>query len=216
VKRRAIAVRDQHASAFGAALLRLCDSTGAVGAALVDAEGETVDYAGSLSPFDIKVAAAECVILLALLREAKTAPMRETQGLLVRAANKSFFVQSLADGYAIVLELLRHAFGVSPRAVQEAVRELCGEAGLAVPAALESQKERWCRVDVRCDDVSPKRPRAIWLAGGWTPLEVLGRWTAGLGSREIGFRARLANGAELTLVREPLGRWYSDAALPQG
>jgi hypothetical protein len=54
-----LAVRDQAVSEFSGTLMRLCDATAAFGAALVDAEGETVDYAGSLSPFEIRVAAAE-------------------------------------------------------------------------------------------------------------------------------------------------------------
>jgi len=214
-KRRSIATRDQQASAFGAALLRLCDSTGAVGAALVDAEGETVDYAGALDPFDIKVAAAECVIVLAVLRSARAAHLRETRSVQVRGAHKSFFIEALADGYAIVLALLPHAFGISPRAMDEAVRELCAEAGLALPESMRGQKERWCRIDVRCESSRSKRPNAIWLAGTWVPLEILGRWTSELAPREIGYRARLATGAELTLVRERLGRWYSDAPIPQ-
>ncbi len=58
-RRKTLVARDQAVSAFSGALMRLCDAIAAHGAALVDAEGETVDYAGSLSPFEIRVAAAE-------------------------------------------------------------------------------------------------------------------------------------------------------------
>ena len=54
---------------------------------------------------------------------------------------------------------------------------------------------------------------AIWVSGGWSPLEVLGRWRAGLGRGDVGYRARLPTGAEVNLVRERLGRWYSDTEI---
>jgi hypothetical protein len=44
-------------------------------------------------------------------------------------------------------------------------------------------------------------------------VEVLGVYGAEKGN--LGFRARLDSGAELTLVRERLGRWYADAVPPQ-
>jgi hypothetical protein len=210
-RRRSIAGRDQGASAFSAMLLRLCDSAGAVGAALVDAEGETVDYAGTIDPFDIKIAAAESAILLALLRGSRVPAWPETHTVVVRASKKSFFVHTLADGYALVMQLLPHAFVVSPRAVAEGVRELSAEAGLELPAALRKAREHWCRIDVRCDPRSSRRPSAVWHQGTWAPVEVLGRWTTDLRPREVGYRARLQSGAELTLVRERLGRWYVDA-----
>lgn len=212
-RRRSIAGRDQRASAFSAVLMRLCDSVGAVGAALVDAEGETVDYAGAIDPFDIKVAAAEWVILLALLRSSRIPSWPETRSVVIRAAKKSFFVQTLADGYAIVIQLLPHAFSVSQRAITEAVRELSLEAGLDLPSELRKPREYWCRIDVRCEARRPRRPSAVWLEGAWSAVEVLGRWSADLGPREVGYRARLASGAELTLVRERLGRWYVETRL---
>ncbi len=57
--------RDQAASNFAATLGRLCDAVPAVSAALVDGEGETVDYSGSLSPYEIRVAAAEWQLVVA-------------------------------------------------------------------------------------------------------------------------------------------------------
>jgi hypothetical protein len=44
-------------------------------------------------------------------------------------------------------------------------------------------------------------------------LEVLGRWPSDLSRGDVGYRARLPSGAELTLVREPLGRWYVDTEI---
>ena len=63
--------RDQLASPFSAILQRLCESCGAQAAALVDAEGETVDYAGRVAPFDARVAAAEWRLVLAEIEASK-------------------------------------------------------------------------------------------------------------------------------------------------
>jgi hypothetical protein len=212
-RRRTIAVRDQRASAFSAVLLRLCDAVGARGAALVDAEGETVDYAGAIDPFDIKVAAAEWCVVLALLRQSRMPGFPETQELALRGGKKSFSVHVLSDGYALVLQLQPHAFAVSQRALHEAIRELCAEAGLDIPRALRRDTERWRRVDVRCEPSQARRPRALWVGGAWCTLEVLGRWRTDLSRGDVGYRARLPSGAELTLVREPLGRWYVDTEI---
>ncbi len=62
----------------------LCDDCGALAAALVDGEGETVDYAGLLSPYDIKVLAAEWRIVLAVLHDSRLAFSHVTT-LTVRA-----------------------------------------------------------------------------------------------------------------------------------
>lgn len=212
-RRRTIAGRDQRASAFSASLLRLCDGAGAVGAALVDAEGETVDYAGAIDPFEIKVAAAECMVVLSQIRASKVHAVRDTEELMMRGARKSYFVHALADGYGLVLELAAHAFSVSTRALHESLRELCAEAGLALPADLERDMEPWWRVEVRCEPHDRRRPIALWVAGSWSPLEILGRWTSSARPWEIGYRARLPSGAEVTLVRERLGRWYADSAI---
>lgn len=213
-RRRSIGDRDQRASAFSAALMRLCDSASALGAAVVDAEGETVDYAGVVDPFDVKVAAAEWAVIMARLKVSRVPVLAATEILLVRAREKSFVVSALADDYALVVQLLPHAFAISARAMSEAVREVSLEAGLPLPPSCLRAKEQWCRVDVRCEPARSQRPAALWAGGAWLSIEVLGRWTRGLGSREIGYRARLASGAEFTLIRERLGRWYTEAPLP--
>jgi hypothetical protein len=212
-RRRTLARRDQGVSPFSAVLMRLCDAVGAVGAALVDGEGETVDYAGAIDPFDIKIAAAECVVLLGLIRRSRVATLRETDEVALRAGKKSFMLKNLGDGYAVVLVLPAHAFDISRRGLAEAVRELCGEAGLTVPASTRRENDVWRRIEVLTVAQDPRRPSAVWVGGAWSPVEILGRLTIGLGSREVGYRARLPSGAEITLVREPLGRWYSDSAL---
>lgn len=208
--RRSIAVRDQAVSAFSGALMRLCDATASRGAALVDSEGETVDYAGCLDPYEIKIVAAEWRLVLSVLEEQgqDSGPGSEIH---YRGTKRSFAVIGLSDGYALVIELPRTSLYLSPRALAEAIRALSLEAGLSHQwTAARYGDERWTRVDVRWDGAK-KRPTAIWLAGGWRAVEVLGRFAAGEpGKRTVGYRARLSGGTELTLIKEPIGVWYAD------
>lgn len=207
-KRRA-GERDQYASAFNPSLNRLCEAVGATGAALVDGEGETVDYAGALTPFDIRIAAAHWVIVLAALRASRAAALAVAEEVVVRASRKTYALFTLEDGYALVIQLPRHAFHVSRRAMNEALRALCGESGLRVPHAIAAGRESWSSVRV-AESSHPRRPTAVLLDEGWTEVQVLGRWSSRSPESELGFRCRLANGAEMTLVRERLGRWYTD------
>ena len=209
-QRRSVAARDQGATPFGAMLLRLCDSTGARGSALVDHQGETVDYAGALDPYEIKVAAAEWRLVLEVVTRTGVFGWPETAEVIVRARRRSFAVIRLPEGYAIVLQLGARCFSISQRAVSEAARELCAEAGLELPRSL-ARVEHWSRVEVKPAPDDPRRPIEIWVGSAWARIDVLGRYEATLLYRgEIGFRARLANGAEINLVREPLGRWYAE------
>ncbi len=209
-RQRTLTGRDQAASAFGGILLKLCDSVGCSMAALVDAMGETVDYAGTHDPFDIRVAAAEWQLVMKALQSCPIDGWHDAHQVLVRGSRKSFALIMLREGYAIVLELVTHSFSVSHRAMGEAIRELCIEAGLEVPAGY-AQDQGWTRVEVKPSPFDERKPDAIWFAGGWCPLELLGRYTNDdLGAGEIGFRVRLITGAEVNLVRERLGRWYAE------
>lgn len=212
-QRRRGAARDQSDSPFSAILRRLCDDGGAVAAALVDAEGETVDYAGLLTPYEIKVAAAEWRIVLAVIHGSRLPGFRHLAGLTVRAVGRSFLIEAMPDGYAIAMCLPRRSFSVSRRALAQATRDLGREAGIALPEA--RSQVTWARVEVRTPNVSRlyRRPDAIWLGGQWSPLTILGRYQArDLSRSELGYLARLASGAEVFLVREPLGVWFIDNA----
>jgi len=201
--------RDQEASPFSAILWRLCEGCSAHAAALVDKEGETVDYAGRISPYEIRVAAAELRLVLAFTRTAQVPGFAEVNEIRVRTGQRSYAILGLGDGYAIVLELLRHSFSVSPRAVLQATRELESEAG--IESVLRPGGTRWSRVEVRPSPSDARRPDAVWLDGAWQGVTVLGRYRTGdLARRERGYLARLANGAEFSLVREPLGFWFAD------
>jgi hypothetical protein len=209
-QRRGLVERDQYASRFSAILMRLCDATGAFAAALVDSDGEAVDYAGTIDPFQVKVAAAEWQIVLRLARASPLALWRGTEVLWFRGGRRSFASVALDEGYAIVVVMLRHSLTLSWRALCEAVRDVSNEAGLRVPPAFRADKERWTRVEVRTARADPRRPEALWRDGGWSVLTILGHYQKSGAVPEVGYRARLLSGAEITLVREPLGRWYAD------
>jgi len=210
VRHRSIIGRDQSVSPFSSILHRFCDAAGVIAAALVDGEGETVDYAGSLTPFDIKIAAAESAVLLGMVREASVLDWPNTRELIVRAARRSLAIFALSDGYALIALLPPHAVTVSARAVQEVLRDLSEEAGLESPHSSLNAPETWARVDVFTEPKDRRKPTSVWLAGEWCEIEVLGRYIAGPNPRELGYRVRLNNGAELTLVRERRGIWYAD------
>ncbi|HEX6764903.1 MAG TPA: hypothetical protein VF103_05480 [Polyangiaceae bacterium] len=211
LRRRTLVKRDQAASSFSGILMALCEATGALGAVLVDREGEAVDYAGYLDPFALKVAAAEWRLVLDVARDVPHPHYKATDGILVRGKNKSFAVVGLPDGYALVVELPRRSFGISGRAVAEAVRAVEIEAQLGTPEEIPAS-ERWLRVEVRTAPGDRRRPEAVWLEGSWRPLVILGRHGGTLPTRrEIAYRARLPTGLEFTLVRESSGHWFADA-----
>jgi len=200
--------RDQEASPFSAILWRLCEGSSAHAAALVDKEGETVDYAGRISPYEIRVAAAELRLVLAFTRSSGVPGFPEVNEIRVRTGQRSYAIVGLGDGYAIVLELVRHSFSLSPRAVLQAMRELESEAG--IESVLHRGGARWSRVEVRPSAEDARRPDTVWLDGAWHVVTVLGRYrSADLARRERGYLARLPNGAEFSLVREPLGIWFA-------
>jgi hypothetical protein len=126
---------------------------------------------------------------------------------MIRGVNKSFGAVLLPEGYALVLQLLPRCFRVSPRALSEAVREICENAGLD----MELPTAQWMRVQVNESPAPQRRPRSVWVNRKWLPVEVLGRWVGPeLLPNEIGYRVRLLGGSEITLVREPLAQWFAD------
>jgi hypothetical protein len=211
--KKSLSARDQAVSSFSGTLMQLCDDTAAYGAALVDAEGETVDYAGYLDPFEIRVAAAEWRLVFQSACEAKSSLGVVTR-LLFRGLHKSYAVYAISDGYALVIQTAHRSLLPSSRAVAEAVRALALEAGLGLDDNSEFRHERWHRVEVRFER-DRRRPTDVWHRGAWVPIEVLGRYAEAPRSRRLtGYRALLPDGSELTLVREPMGAWYADD-LPQ-
>lgn len=197
--------RDTDATAFTGILTDLIARIpGAHSAALVDPDGESVDYTGKAPPFDVKLAAAQLRVTFDALREA--APWREATTLVVRASTKSFLVRALSDGYAIVVILSKRAgLSVSTRALSVCERALEAEAGLM----RNGTPVLWTPVAVQCD--RRRRPIRVSSPTGATAhrLDVLGS-IVGLPNRDRAFQVRLDTGAELMLVRESGGAWYSE------
>jgi hypothetical protein len=186
------------------ALLNGCPGCRAV--AFVDREGEAVDFIGSGEEFDIKVAAAHLRIVL---HEAEALRSGAATRIVVAGATRGYVIQGLPEGYALVLVYApRAAFGVSNRALIACARALCREAGFHP----ERPSGVWAPIEVFPRHPRRARPEWVFLDGTWQSVTVLGT-LVGVRPRERGYRVRLSNGAEVTLVREPLGRWWADDEL---
>ncbi|MCA9622149.1 MAG: hypothetical protein KC731_24165 [Myxococcales bacterium] len=221
----------QHRSPFTAILETFCESCrGAVGAALVDEEGEAVDIAAvpvptpcgedvTLMPgYDLKLCGAYWQIVL---REARTAAhLGDPSQLWVFCEGLGFIVNALAEGYVLMLVCRPDALSaVSRRAIRQVEVELAVEAGWPIP---EPERPYWRRCRVRLD--ARGQPDRFQYAHGlpgsaddraqpWQPLRVEGPLT-GLEGFEKGFRVALRAPLEsaprpLDLVREPTGTWYA-------
>jgi hypothetical protein len=204
------AARDQHESGFTAILAALVSRiAGAKAAALVDRDGETVDYAGRLDPFSMRLAAAHWRLVLD--QTAALTTLGATRWMALRAARVSFLVHALPEGYAIVVQLARAAGFVEwRRALSACVHALGREAGWP------DRGRPWFHVEVETD--GRRRPATLATAQGARPIEILGALAGGRPSRERAWRVRFASGVEATLVREPGGAWYSDEPVerPEG
>jgi predicted regulator of Ras-like GTPase activity (Roadblock/LC7/MglB family) len=207
-RRRPEGERDQDPSIFTSILSQLVHSVpGATAAALVDYDGETVDYAGALDAFDLKVTAAHWQLVLA--RTTETGLFGPIRQITVRARGKSYLVRRIHAAYTVVVVLHpRAAFAAPERALQEADARLRSEAGFDV----EFRESRWFAVEVRTEPSDRARPRALRVGNAWQSVEVMGAMV-GLRPREKGFRVRLPSGAELLLVRERFGSWFADERL---
>jgi hypothetical protein len=206
--RRAAVARDQHESAFASILAGLVRRVpGARAAALVDRQGETVDYSGGLDPFSMRLAAAHWRIVLDEVNSQPT--FRPVRWLALRAGRASYLVHELPEEYALIVVLARAAgfFGWR-RAVAACAHALGHEAGWSFSGV------PWFPVQVTADE--RRRPcslRPVGPSARPRPIEILGAVHGGLARRERGWRVRFDTGVEATLVREPGGVWYSDEPL---
>ena len=201
--------RTEHETQFTYILRRVVEATdGALGAILVDAEGESVDYASAiLDPFEFKVTAAHFQLLLQhLAAGGLTGCAGEPYRLVVQTDQRGFVVDALPDGYALCMVLDPEAgFGHANRALDEALPELYREAGWVAPP------RHWHAVDVRVGEGG--YPAAVQTTVGWLSLDIVGRVAVGLRAGEVGFRVGLVQvDCEFTLTLGHDGRWYADVA----
>jgi hypothetical protein len=215
--------RDQQESAFTSILAALVGRVpGARAAALVDRDGETVDYAGDSDAFGLRLAAAHWRIVLG--QAERQGSLQSLQWVAIRAARRSYLAHILPEGYALVVALSRAAgFAGWQRAVAACVRALGEEAGWR----MASMPRAWFPLEVVCDD--RRRPRAARIGARAHGIEVLGTLVPATlrpplkagnnlrGKREArasrgerAWRVRFDTGAEATLVHEPSGAWYTD------
>jgi predicted regulator of Ras-like GTPase activity (Roadblock/LC7/MglB family) len=198
--------RSHSESAFAQILERFRRSVpGCHAVAFVDYEGEAVDIAGNGDEFDVKVSGAHWLVVCAEIGALSVGGVKQIQ---MSGKKRSFHVKALPEGYILVVIMgTRGAFSVSERALNECAYQLSKEAHFdEMPP-----KPAWVHVDVIPPGPRNARPVQARGSGGsrWHEVEVLGVMV-GLGERERGFLVRLDNGAEMTLLREPLGRWWSD------
>lgn len=200
-------VRDMVASPFSSILADLVTRLpGAFAAALVDHEGETVDYAGSADPFEAKVSAAHWRIVM--IQVETDAHFTDLKWIVVRSEKQSYILHALPDGYALVIMLRRRAgFVPFARPISVGIRSLATEAEWSLPERPEPRGHVWFAV--RVDTDRRHRPERVFGDTGGYAVEVLGA-VVGLRRREKGWRVRLESGKELTLVRELGGFWYAD------
>jgi hypothetical protein len=178
---------------------------GAIASALVDAEGETVDYGGDYDSFMIRVAAAHVRILLNDLQQ--LSKLGTPRWLIISGSDRTFVGRTLPEGYALVVIARRRVVLEAWASLyEECEAALIAEAGWAPMSAAET-----C-VGITVLSDALQRPRAV----GIPPVnaEVLGE-TVGLPPGETGYRVRLANGCELSVVRSASGAWTASEPTPR-
>lgn len=202
-KRRLVPLtRTAERSPFSVVLERLVHQVpGCHSASFVDQEGEAVDVAGYGTEFQAKVVGAYCNVLVS-----DAAPLGTLRDLVINAHRRSYLIRCLPEGYVLALELSRGAAPhVSERALAECALALASEAGFDLPR----RPVRWHAAEVLPRGNRKVRPSQIRARDQWHSLQILGT-IVGLKSGERGYRVRVATGSEVTLVREPLGRWWTD------
>lgn len=199
--------RDTDATSFTSILDDLLASVpGAYACVLVDAQGESVDYAGRGDPFDVRVAGAYLQIAIEQVR--RFALLGLPRWLVVRGTKVSAVVRALPEGYALAVLLRpRIGFSASERAFLACERALAKEAGWPAP-----REKQWHAIVVETD----RRGRPVRIGQiekqidkDLLDVEVLGA-IVGLPTGERGYRVRTARGAEFTVVRETSRHWYAD------
>jgi hypothetical protein len=213
----------QWRSPFTVILETLCDSClGAIGAGLVDDEGECVDFAflptQDIPAYDIKLTGAHLQIVM---REAqRSAKLEAAWGAVhqmwIHTDDFSYVLVHLRDGYVLVLICRSDALStVSPRALRQVEVELHAEAGWPLP---EPHQPYWRRAHVLLDQRG--QPVSLRYAQGFV-VHSARQWDANLrvlavlenlASFERGFQVLASTGETIHLVREPSGYWY--AGLP--
>lgn len=197
---RPILARDNDETAFTAHLEALLRSLPeALCATFLDAEGETIDLATRVDPFDARIYAAELALPLASMRSAgkqlDVGPIRELR--LVGEA-RSAVVRSVIDGCDVLLIIDGEAaLGRAAYECERAADRLAEEAGMPTRRPLS----------VHPEGASGETPQAF-LEDGRTRrvAAVLGAPDATLTEALL---VRTAEGDECVIARDPTThRWF--------
>jgi hypothetical protein len=205
--------RNRPASRFGEILAGLLDVHRQVDcAAFVDDNGECIDYASRLDPFEAELAGAHMLTVTNdMARRMSGVGAGELVLWTVEALRRDFVVRRVTEDHCVVVALISHGVTAhllrSLAALADALRR---EGELAVPV-WDARGEPF-HVSVRPSRGFGYAPESVALGeGGPTPVEVLGRWTErGFISAEevVCFRVR-CEGRELTLAHDrSLDRWH--------
>lgn len=200
------AKRDELESSFTPILRRTLESLPrALCAVFVDIEGECIDYASSIDPFEAKVSGAHALILVRmLLASQRKLGLHEPFALAIAGSERELWARRITDDYIIVVVTLPGAEGTQMWTVlAAAAREFRSEVNAADPSWEPATR---LEVVVRAAVGWPYAPAAFSQHGvRVTITDVLGRWTEpGGGDEELScFRVRTADGQEMTLVHDP-------------
>jgi hypothetical protein len=208
LRRRRERPRDQDASPFHVILDELLTLQPFVrSAAIFDYEGETVDYAGDVDPYELRVAAATFQLVINDLRGSQLSSA--THEIALTTTRSGYVLRILDESYTLLLLPRRLAtFAVSARLLREVEARILHEAGLPMKVP-----PTWFHVHAEVGARGrPERVRPPTGVHPWTPVEVLGS-VMGLAAHETGFRVRLSSGAEVTLIRESPRLWFVDDKL---
>ncbi len=206
------ALRDRAESDFTPILRGLLAlGRGAVGeVALVDAEGECVDYCAASEPDEARLVGA-CleVALRGVVPPVRRLGGGRTLALHVQGERAELAVARVDEEYLLAARSAPDGMTQSwLEALERAARGIRQMAGLSAPP-WEAGREG-LRVRLRAADGTPGW---LWLGGRLERIEaVVGRWEEGPGATGeplFGYRVRTRRGAEHTVLYEPgTGRWY--------
>lgn len=200
------AKRDELESAFTPILRRVLEALPrALCAVFVDTEGECIDYASSIDPFEAKVSGAHALMLMDGLRDSQLKlGLHEPYALSIAGAERELWARRITDDYLLTVLTLPGAEGTQMWTVLgAAARDFRSEVAASDPSWEPTTK---LEVVVRAAVGWPFAPAAFSQHGvRVTITDVLGRWTEpGSSDEELScFRVRTADGQELTLVHDP-------------
>ena len=202
------ALRDQLETTFTPMLRRAYEATpAALAFALVDQEGECIDYVSGIDPFEAKLCAAHAFVLIDMLYEGQTRlRLRNPYALEIVTESRSLWARWMCADYVAVAVVTPDADrGKLEVTLAELSREFRGEAGIETPSWDAS---RGIEVLIRSAVGWAYAPTEFHEGGGSRVAvsDVLGRWTepGGVhGDEVVCFRVRTQDGQELTLVHDP-------------